>query len=49
MEYNERKNIPGVWGVRLENIVDLDIDNPMMQKFWATSYAVQSLEENQIH
>ena len=32
-EYNERKNIPGVWGVRLDNIVDLDIDNPMMQKF----------------
>ena len=32
-EYKEKKNIPGVWGVRLENIVDLDIDNPMMQKF----------------
>ena len=29
----EKKNIPGVWGLRLEGIVDLDIDNPTMQKF----------------
>ena len=32
-DYMEKKNIPGVWGLRLEGIVDLDIDNPTMQKF----------------
>ena len=32
-DYMEKKNIPGVWGVRLEKLVDLDIDNPILQKF----------------
>ena len=32
-DYMEKKNIPGVWGLRLEGTVDLDIDNPTMQKF----------------
>ena len=34
-EYQLRKNIPGVFGVRLEDIVDFDIDNYVMQKFIA--------------
>jgi len=32
-DYMQKKNIPGVWGLRLEDTVDLDIDNPIMQKF----------------
>ena len=31
--FKNRKWKPGVIGVRLENLVDLDIDNPIMQKF----------------
>ena len=34
-EYQLRKNIPGVYGVRLKDIVDFDIDNYVMQKFIA--------------
>ena len=34
-EYQLRKNIPGVYGVRLKDIVDFDIDNFVMQKFIA--------------
>jgi len=34
-EYFLKRNIPGVWGLRLKDIVDYDIDNPMMQKFIA--------------
>ena len=31
--FKNRKWKPGVIGVRLDNLVDLDIDNPIMQKF----------------
>jgi len=34
-EYFLKRNIPGVWGLRLKDVVDFDIDNPMMQKFIA--------------
>ena len=38
-----------VFGVRLDNLVDLDIDNPIMQKFLGGIICGASLEENQIH